>query len=252
MVIVSGHQPVYLPWLGLIHKASLCDVFVFMDDVQYLTQDWNNRNMIKSPQGKAIWLTVPVDLKHSASDRLQDILISGQEHVAEKSRWQAVHWASLRMAYTRAPFFGKYKPFFEWLYLGKQWKRLSDLNLAILKQVFEWFDLRPKLVIGSQEGFIGVKSDLVLEHGARYKADIVVTGIFGRDYIDTAKFERNNIKVVFQDYHHPRYSQQYGGFVPNLSFVDLLFNHGPESRHICLQGNVTREEICQGARSTHS
>ncbi|HNQ50905.1 MAG TPA: WbqC family protein, partial [Candidatus Omnitrophota bacterium] len=78
MVIVSGHQPVYLPWLGLIHKASLCDVFVFMDDVQYLTQDWNNRNMIKSPQGKAIWLTVPVDLKHSASDRLQDILISGQ------------------------------------------------------------------------------------------------------------------------------------------------------------------------------
>ena len=65
MKIISGHQPVYLPWLGLIHKAFLADVFVFMDDVQYLSQDWNNRNRIKNPQGKAIWLTVPVNIKGS-------------------------------------------------------------------------------------------------------------------------------------------------------------------------------------------
>jgi hypothetical protein len=40
--IVTGHQPVYLPWLGLFHKISLADVFVLMDDVQYLVRDWNN------------------------------------------------------------------------------------------------------------------------------------------------------------------------------------------------------------------
>ena len=48
MNIVSGHQPVYLPWLGLFHKISLCDKFVYMDTVQYLNNDWNNRNKIKT------------------------------------------------------------------------------------------------------------------------------------------------------------------------------------------------------------
>jgi hypothetical protein len=244
MKIVSGHQPVYLPWLGLIHKVSLCDVFVFMDDVQYLTKDWNNRNMIKVPQGKAIWLTVPVDLKNSVSDKLKDILISKEEHLSEKSKWQVVHWESLKMAYTRAPFFAKYKSFFEWLYLGKRWEKLSELNLAILKQLFEWFDLHPRLVIASQEDFTGKKSDLVLEHCLRFQGDMVVAGKLGRDYIEIDKFNQRNIKVVFQDYKHPMYRQQYGDFVSNLSFVDLLFNHGPESRKISMDGNVAREEIC--------
>ncbi len=252
MIIVSGHQPVYLPWLGLIHKASLSDVFIFMDDVQYLAKDWNNRNMIKTPQGKAIWLTVPVDLKNSLSDKLKDILISREEHLSEKSKWQSVHWASLKMAYTRAPFFNKYKSFFEWLYLDKKWVKLSELNLAILKQIFVWFDLQPTLIIASQENFAGIKSDLVLEHGLRYRADIVLTGKLGRDYIEVEKFEQHNIKVIFQDYKHPQYQQQYDDFISNLSFVDLLFNHGSNSGAICLKGNVTREEICQNIKSTVS
>ncbi len=83
MKIVSGHQPVYLPWLGLIHKAALSDVFVFMDDVQYLEQDWNNRNRIKTPQGKPIWLTVPVDLKNSPSRIIKDIRIKEPVYLCE-------------------------------------------------------------------------------------------------------------------------------------------------------------------------
>ena len=66
MHIITGHQPVYLPWLGLFHKIALADTFVFMDDVQYLSQDWNNRNFIKGSQGK-VRLTVPVRLKASSA-----------------------------------------------------------------------------------------------------------------------------------------------------------------------------------------
>ena len=65
-IIVSGHQPVYLPWLGLFHKLYLCDKFVFMDTVQYLDGDWNNRNKIRMPNG-SLMLTVPIDRKKSKS-----------------------------------------------------------------------------------------------------------------------------------------------------------------------------------------
>ena len=31
MIVLTAHQPVYLPWLGLFHKISLADKFVFFD-----------------------------------------------------------------------------------------------------------------------------------------------------------------------------------------------------------------------------
>lgn len=242
MRIVSGHQPVYLPWLGLIHKASLADVFIFMDDVQYLTQDWNNRNCIKTPQGKTMWLTVPVDLKKSCSKNLKDIVIA-EENVPENKSWQIKHWNSLRMSYAKSPYFNEYKSFFEWLYLENKWHKLSELNLAILKQIFLWFDITTDMVVASELSFKEKKSDLILEHGRFYNADVVITGAHGKEYIDVKKFDEHGIKVICQEYRHPIYKQRFGDFIFNLSFVDLLFNHGPSSREICLRDNISREDI---------
>ena len=47
-LILTAHQPVYFPWLGLFHKIALADSFVWFDDVQYQKKDWNNRNKIKT------------------------------------------------------------------------------------------------------------------------------------------------------------------------------------------------------------
>lgn len=244
MKIVSGHQPVYLPWLGLIHKASLADVFVYMDDVQYLERDWNNRNKVKTPQGGEKWLTVPVDLAASSSKLLKDIRIKA-ENLPEPKRWSSVHWMTLQSCYGKSPFFKDYKDFFAWLYMEKKWELLSDLNLAMLKQVLEWFSIKTEIVIASQQNFTAQKSDLVLEHGVRFGANIVVTGALGKNYINEASFKEKGIKVLYQEYKHPEYQQRFGAFLPRLAFVDLLFNHGPASREIALSGNWTREEICQ-------
>ena len=63
-MIISGHQPVYLPWLGLFHKMMLCDIFVYMDTVQYLDGDWNNRNKIRTANSELL-LSIPIDKKNS-------------------------------------------------------------------------------------------------------------------------------------------------------------------------------------------
>ena len=234
MRVVSGHQPVYLPWLGLIHKAYLADVFVFMDDVQYLSQDWNNRNRIKSPQGTAVWMTVPVDLKNSISKCLKDIAIKDQKG----KFWQDKHFRTLQSCYGKAPFFKNYLPFFQWYFLEERWEGLVELNLAMLRQLFEWFDIRAEIVVASELDFSEKNSGLVLEHGLRFHADVVVTGCHGREYIDEQAFNDQGIQVIFQDYQHPSYGQRFGEFVSHLSFVDLLFNHGPGSLEICLEGNI--------------
>ena len=68
-IILTAHQPVYLPWLGLFHKIALADVFCLFDIVQYQRKDFNNRNKIKTSVD-SIWLTVPV----KSSGRLNSII----------------------------------------------------------------------------------------------------------------------------------------------------------------------------------
>ena len=47
MKIVSAHQPAFMPWLGLIHKVFLSDVFVFMDIAKFRKRAFMHRNRIE-------------------------------------------------------------------------------------------------------------------------------------------------------------------------------------------------------------
>jgi hypothetical protein len=96
--------------------------------------------------------------------------------------------------------------------------------------------------------FTNKKSDLVLEHAQRFHGDIIVTGIHGKDYMDVEKAKKMGVKVVFQDYKHPVYTQRFGDFVSHLSFIDIMFNHGPHSMEICLENNLTRDAICNSKK----
>lgn len=241
MHVITGHQPVYLPWLGLFHKIALADTFVFMDDVQYLSQDWNNRNFIRGPQGK-VRLTVPVRLKASSSDRLKDIRVA-EAGWGGKSHWQNEHWKSLQACYARAPFWPDHAAFFESFYTARPWKWLAEMNWALLVHFLDVFDIRVRLVKASDEGFKGTKSNLVLDHCQRLSADVCVLGAQGRNYIVVDDFLADGISIHFQDFRHPIYRQRFDGFVSHLSACDLLFNHGPESRAILLSGNVTPSAI---------
>jgi hypothetical protein len=50
-------------------------------------------------------------------------------------------------------------------------------------------------------------------------------------------FARAEVEVLWQDYQHPEYPQQHGGFVPYLSAIDLLLNCGDDSRRILESGH---------------
>lgn len=240
MTIVSGHQPAYLPWLGLLHKASLCDVFIYMDDVQFLDRDFIHRNRIITPDGNVIWLTVPVDRKNSSSLKIKNIRIKDDR--GSKS-WRYKHWSTLKSCYGKSKYFKDYASFFEWLYLDNQWEYLSDLNLALLRQIFFWFNIKAEIIVASEHSFQEKKSDLVLEHCRKFQANTVITGTQGKNYINQQDFFSEGIKVVFQEYMHPIYNQGLKKFASHLSFVDLFFRYGPESKAIAFQDNISRDSL---------
>ncbi|MDD5503742.1 MAG: WbqC family protein [Candidatus Omnitrophica bacterium] len=235
-MILTAHQPVYLPWLGLFHKIALSDAFCYFDNVQYLKKDWNNRNMIKTPNG-VIWLTVPVLTKGHREKPIRQIEINNSVD------WRKKHWQSIFHAYRKAPFFNMYSDFFKDLY-AKDWVYLTDLNEWMLKFFLKELNINVKYCKASDMNFAGSKSDLVLDMCVKLNAGIYIFGALGKEYADIASFKERGIKVLFQDYKHPQYPQLGPGFAANLSVIDLLFNAGPDrSLDIIMSGNITKQDI---------
>ena len=51
-MVISVHQPQYIPWLGYFDKIAASDAFVFLDDVQYKARAFQNRNRIRAGDGE--------------------------------------------------------------------------------------------------------------------------------------------------------------------------------------------------------
>ena len=56
-----------------------------------------------------------------------------------------------------------------------------------------------------------------------------------KKYIEENKFKQSKVEYKFQNFNHPIYKQRYPGFESNMSFIDLLFNHGNNSIKIIKQ-----------------
>jgi hypothetical protein len=234
-MILTGHQPVYLPWLGLFHKIALADLYCYFDIAQYQTKDYNNRNRIKTHSGD-IWLSVPVESKNHFEKRVGEIRIV-------QNGWQRKHLKSIQMAYQKAPYFSRYAAEFEALLAMHSSTTLGDLNLEMLRFFLRCLDIGTPIVKASDYRFEGAKSDLVLDMSVKLGADLYIFGAQGQNYADVDKFRSNGVEPRFQQYQHPVYRQLHGEFLPYMSVIDLLFNEGPASREIILSGNVTRDAM---------
>jgi hypothetical protein len=223
-MIAAGHQPNYLPWLGFFDKMLHSDVFIIEDNVQYEQQGFTNRNKIKTPNGVK-WLTVPVE--HTGQS-----LPINKVRIAKNAEpdWAKRHWLSLKHHYNKAPFWSEYCVFFEETY-SQEWTLLVDLNMHLIKGLMGFLKIETPLVLASSLGVTGEKSELVLAQCKALGATVQLSGSGARDYLNVKLFEKEGIKVVFQDFKYPEYNQVYGDFVPNLSVVDYLFCTGGENFH---------------------
>lgn len=229
-MILTAHQPVYLPWLGLFHKIALADMYCVFDIAQYQTKDFNNRNKIKTNAGP-IWLTVPVESKNHFDKRIADVRIVN-------NGWNRKHLKSIELAYKKAPYFEEYFAPLRDL-LAQEFELLTELNTQMLELFLRQLGIAVPIVRATDYDFAGKKSDLVLDMCLELGASDYVFGSQGRNYADVEKFLRAGVKPYFQEYQHPQYRQLHGAFEPYMSVIDLLFNEGSGSLQVLMSGNVT-------------
>ena len=232
-MILSVHQPQYIPWIGYFDKINKSDCFVFLDDVKYKPREYQNRNRIRTKK-EWMYLTVPIISKGLGCQKIRDAKIDNNFD------WQRRHAKSLRVWYGRAKSFKDHFSFFEDVYTRK-WEKLVDLNLYIIKYLLKELSIKTPIYLESQMGISSQKTDRIIEICKQLEADTYLSGIGGKDYLEEEKFVQEGIKLEYQNFIHPVYHQRFmedrSCFLPYMSAIDLLFNEGRDSIGI-LRGEV--------------
>lgn len=210
---ITVHQPDFLPWLGFFERWHKSDLYVMLDDVQFLRQGWHHRDKIKT-QGGILWLTVPVIRKGRYSQRISEVETA-------PGPWRRKHLATIRAAYARAPFFDRVFPLLEQVY-ARNHTRLLDLNSDLLELTAGLLGITAPRVSASVNNLAEKGTARLVRLCELYGADVYLTGTGARDYLDETLFAASGIKVEWQDFVHPEYPQIHGPFTPGLSVLDFL------------------------------
>ena len=210
-VKVAIHQPQYFPWPPYVHKVMAADIFVYLDTVQFSKNGLQNRNQIKGEKG-ALWLTLPV--RHEFGQTI------AQAQIADP-RSTTKHWKTLAANYSHSPGFKRWNEELRDL-LHLDATSLAELAIASTEWMLEKLNVKTKRIRASElDGAEGQASKLVASICAALRAQTYLTGTGALAYLDQADF---SCDISVQQWQPFEYAQQWDGFVPDLSTLDLLLN----------------------------
>ena len=229
--LVVIHQPDFIPYLGFFDRLDKADIYVVFDNVQYVrsSRGWTSRDKIKTANGER-WITVNTQ-KAPRDTAINQILLS------EDDSWRQDHINLLTQNYRKAPYFDEIMPYIRELYQFSC-ERMMDFNLKSIEMLIKLFDIRIEIVMASDLQPEGKSNELIIDVMKRLGCRRYLSGVGARDYYVPELYEKAGVEVIWQDFKHPVYPQQFGEFIPYLSSIDLLFNCGIEQSRKILRGEA--------------
>tara|TARA_Y100001958_G_C21247907_1_gene579877 strand:- start:7245 stop:7928 length:684 start_codon:yes stop_codon:yes gene_type:complete len=220
-MIVSIHQPQYMPWLPYFSKIASADTFVFLDKVQYQKNGLHNRNELKNSNGR-FWLTIPVSA--NLGDKLNEVKISDE-------RWSKKHIKSIKINYGKSINYEFFTNHIQNI-LEQKIENLVDVNIKIIEIICrKYFNIDTQIIRQSEIDVRGEKSELILNICKKLNAKVYLSGIGGKSYLKKSEFNKNKIDINYLENNPPqKYSQLHPklGFINNISALDFILNVGSD------------------------
>lgn len=219
-MIVSIHQPCPLYYIGFWNKFLLSDIHIIYDDVRASKYDHTNRFKLKSPQGKAHYITLPVRKKNGVQINQMEFQYS------DKWDWRDKIRKTIRPWYRKAPYFEEVYPLIDSV-LNELFSRVIHFTLLLFYRVAQYLGIQRKMYFSSRLGYNFQRGGERLASLTKaVGGSIYLSGAGGYHYIDPTAFHNQDVHLAFQRFNHPHYRQLYHGMVEYLSILDLLFNEG--------------------------
>ena len=169
-MIVSIHQPNFLPWSTFFEKVSSADVFVVMGDCQYEKNGYQNRFNIGEK-----WYTMSVARGM--------IPINKKKYTNAQGDWETIK--------RKLPDYRAELELFEDCIS----EDLYETNYGIIKKAAKMLGIETKIVKDEKTGLTA--TDRLVRLCQIHNATTYISGPSGRDYLDMAAFEKAGVSVRF-------------------------------------------------------
>ena len=200
-VVFSGHQPNFLPYMGIFYKIFKSDVFVFDDDVQYTSKKYmsnngasigHNSNIIRIGDNVGN-ITIPVS--YEFGDKINEVRICNEKH------WKKKILRTISCNYSKYPCFDLGYSLLEEAF-SRDYDKLYDLNRYLLDEIIKGFNFKAKIVTAS----IDVPTELKSNDRNIFQCKTLGGTVYysgaggGKEYNDEEAYKANGIKLVYNDF----------------------------------------------------
>lgn len=216
--VVAIHQPNFFPWLGYFSKIKHADIFVFLDDVQFIKKGSSYTNRVSiNMHGVAKYVTAPIKRKQGVWD------INESEFLDD--RWRGKFIKQLQTNYAKAPFFKEYKDFIFDL-INFRSNNLSAFNINAIREISKLLKFEVNFLLSSELNCESASTQRLIDIILAVKGSEYLSGFGGDNYQEKELYEKNGITLSYSTFKHPVYGQGDNTFVSGLSIIDALFYVG--------------------------
>src|SRR3954467_116547 len=197
--------------MGYFDLIDQVDLFVILDNVQFVKQSWQQRNRVRTDKGLQ-WLTVPIIFRGLHGQLIKDVEIRDPQFARD-------HIRAIELAYGRAPFFSQYFPALKAQLEELREGLLLNLNLGLIRWVLETLRIRTPLVRASTLGVDGKRTELLANICKAVGANAYISPLGSAEYLlaEQDMLHQCGVDISFQNYEHPQYRQVFAPFEPFAS-----------------------------------
>ena len=220
-MIVSAHQPHYLPWIGYFNKIHLSDVFMIMDNMVYTSKGFISKNRILTNKGWQ-YLTVPLIKPNGFQTKINELIIENES----QANWKIKHLRTIKHHYQKGQGFDHFFPIFENELLKKSY-HYFELQLRLIKCIVKYLNISTEIKLGSEQSTGGIKErELIINILKDSDCSDMLLGIGASNkYIDKTYITSKGYRILGQEFSHPKYEQiNTSETINGLSVIDLIFN----------------------------
>ena len=215
-VVLSGHQPCYLPSLQLFAKMAKSDAFMHCGHLQFQRRSWHHRNYIMLG-GKRKGLSIPIHVRFGQpiSDAWFD-----------DPHWKKKHLETIAQAYKDAPFFDLYYYRLVEIFYSIP-HSLAMLNMALTEYLAGCLGIQTRFVDSAEWHLEGDAVDMIIQMCKAVQADWYLSNEGALGYIspaDEVRMLKAGVMHQWLEFDDPDKEP--------LSAIHHLFTLGPDAAEL--------------------
>jgi len=171
-MIASIHQPNFMPWYPFFQKIQASDVFIILQNCQWEKNNFQNR--FNNEYG---WNTMPVN-------KGLDPIVE-KRYIDPHKNWQKIKDKNKKYR----PLLNEFDECIE--------ESLANTNVNIIKKICGYLEITTPIVLDQPTNLSSTERLVFL--CKRERVTEYLSGMSGNDYMDLPLFDKEDIKVGFQE-----------------------------------------------------